>query len=106
MKQTGVINLTLVVTDRARKLRAQYSVMSSSLRARLEMRINRIPTSLRSTTMGELIDRYSESLEAKPKPLPIPIAKATYPAVQHLNRPEYRPAVLSPAREKGTKRSR
>lgn len=42
------------VTERARKLRIQYKLQAQSLRARIEMRINRVPSSLRRTKMGDL----------------------------------------------------
>lgn len=42
------------VTERARKLRNQYKLQAQSLRARIEMRINRVPSSLRRTKIGDL----------------------------------------------------
>ncbi len=54
------------VTERARKLRAQYALQAQSLRTRIELRINRIPTSLRKANMGELHAKYKEMLEARP----------------------------------------
>lgn len=42
------------VTERARKLRIQYKLQAQSLRARIEMRINRVPSSLRRTKIGDL----------------------------------------------------
>ena len=98
------------VTERARKLRAQYALQAQSLRTRIELRINRIPKSLRSANMGELIAKYLENTKeaensgphesetSKPpskqpqaeKPLPIP--SSTKPA--------------STARLRGTKRKR
>lgn len=59
-------NLASTVTERARRLRAQYNVQAQHLRSRVEMRINRIPTALRKATMGDLL---SKSLEP-PKPRP------------------------------------
>ena len=60
--------LRVTVTERARKLRAQYALQAQSLRTRMEMRVNRIPTALRKANMGELYDKYMESLQAeKPK---------------------------------------
>ncbi len=49
------------VTERARKLRAQYALQAQSLRTRIELRINRIPTSLRKANMGELYQKYHEA---------------------------------------------
>lgn len=48
------------VTERARKLRAQYALQAQSLRTRIELRINRIPTSIRKANMGELFAKYQE----------------------------------------------
>lgn len=43
------------VTERAKKLRAQYSMQARSLKQRIEMRINRVPKKLWGATMGELL---------------------------------------------------
>ena len=40
------------VTERARRLRAQYAMQAQDLRSRLERRVNRIPIPLRKTLMG------------------------------------------------------
>ena len=53
------------VTERARKLRAQYALQAQSLRTRVELRINRIPTALRKANIGELFEKYLEVSEAK-----------------------------------------
>ncbi|KAJ8610878.1 hypothetical protein MRB53_038266 [Persea americana] len=45
--------------ERARKLRAQYSLQAAGLRTRLELRVHRIPTALRKVTIGELLERYA-----------------------------------------------
>jgi hypothetical protein len=50
--------LTQAVTERARKLRAQYALQAQDLRARIERRVNRIPLALRKATMGELLEKY------------------------------------------------
>ncbi len=55
----------LPVTERARKLRAQYALQAQSLRTRIELRINRIPTSLRQANMGELLGKYREMSDQK-----------------------------------------
>jgi hypothetical protein len=57
------------VTERARKLRAQYALQAQGLRARLEMRVNRIPQALRKRNMQDLLDDYAE--KAKPRPAAI-----------------------------------
>lgn len=49
-----------IVTERARKLRAQYTLQAQGLRNRVELRINRIPKSLRTANMGELFAKYQE----------------------------------------------
>ncbi len=48
------------VTERARKLRAQCALQAQSLRTRIELRVNRIPTLLRKANMGELLLKYQE----------------------------------------------
>ncbi|KAJ5698808.1 hypothetical protein N7462_000813 [Penicillium macrosclerotiorum] len=58
-KQALIDNLQLEITERARKLRSQYALHASDLRARIERRVNRIPVSLRKANMGELLEKYS-----------------------------------------------
>ncbi|KAK4131790.1 hypothetical protein BT67DRAFT_427205 [Trichocladium antarcticum] len=58
-KHALIENLQLELTERARKLRANYNIHAQSLRTRIEIRVNRIPLSLRKLTMGELLQRYS-----------------------------------------------
>lgn len=53
------------VTERARKLRAQYALQANDLRARIERRVNRIPVALRKATMGELLERHMASVRAQ-----------------------------------------
>ncbi|KAL8643765.1 MAG: hypothetical protein Q9210_007565, partial [Variospora velana] len=62
-KQALIDNLQLEITERARKLRAQYALQAQSLRARIELRVNRIPTAMRKAKMGELYEKYLESIE-------------------------------------------
>lgn len=45
------------VTERAKKLRAQYSMQAKALRQRIEMRINRVPKKLWGAKMGELLSQ-------------------------------------------------
>lgn len=54
----------LAVTERARKLRHNYVLMAENLRYRLEMRVNRIPTSLRKVNLQELIERATQQQNA------------------------------------------
>ena len=56
-----------LVTERARKLRAQYALQAQSLRTRIELRINRIPTSLRKANMGELFEKYKVASKLEEK---------------------------------------
>lgn len=56
----GPVLTSLIVTERARKLRAQYALQAQGLRMRLEMRVNRVPVVLRKMTIGELLEKHSE----------------------------------------------
>jgi hypothetical protein len=59
--------LTLgLVTERARKLRAQYALQAQGLRSRLEMRVNRIPQALRKRNIQDLLDEYANNTKPKP----------------------------------------
>ncbi|KAK0717043.1 Borealin N terminal-domain-containing protein [Lasiosphaeria miniovina] len=58
-KQALIDNLQLEITERARKLRANYNIHAQSLRTRIEIRVNRIPLSLRKVKMGELLQKFS-----------------------------------------------
>lgn len=49
-----------VVTERARRLRAQYHLQAQGLRSRIEIRINRIPMALRKMRMEDLLLKYTE----------------------------------------------
>ncbi|KAI1479880.1 hypothetical protein K445DRAFT_366621 [Daldinia sp. EC12] len=71
-KQALIDNLQLEITERARRLRAQYNIQAQQLRSRVEMRVNRIPTALRKLKMGELL---SKSLQTQQPPRP---PKSTY----------------------------
>lgn len=60
-----------IVTERARKLRAQYNLQAQGIRTRIEIRVNRIPMALRKAKMGELADKYTSGqhpLQARPTP--------------------------------------
>ncbi|KAI9869080.1 MAG: hypothetical protein M1813_002904 [Trichoglossum hirsutum] len=59
-KQALIDNLQLEISERARKLRAQYSLQAQGLKTRIEIRINRIPMALRKANIGELLTKYSE----------------------------------------------
>ncbi|BCS30073.1 uncharacterized protein APUU_80376S [Aspergillus puulaauensis] len=64
-KQSLIDNLQLEITERARKLRAQYALQAQDLRARLERRVNRIPVALRKANMGELLEKHNSTLRAQ-----------------------------------------
>ncbi|KAL8855807.1 MAG: hypothetical protein Q9178_007571 [Gyalolechia marmorata] len=59
-KQALIDNLQLEITERARKLRAQYVLQAQNLRMRIELRVNRIPTAMRKANMGDLYQKYLE----------------------------------------------
>ncbi|KXX75382.1 hypothetical protein MMYC01_207494 [Madurella mycetomatis] len=65
-KQALIDNLQLEITERARKLRANYNIHAQSLRTRIEIRVNRIPLSLRKFKMGDLLQKYSSEQQQKP----------------------------------------
>ncbi|PWW79188.1 hypothetical protein C7212DRAFT_349160 [Tuber magnatum] len=57
-KATIIENLNLEITERARKLRAQYTMQARSLKQRVEMRINRVPKKLWGMKMGDLLAQH------------------------------------------------
>lgn len=76
------------VTERARRLRAQYNVQAQQLRSRVEMRVNRIPTTLRKLKMSELFERSLKPQQSKPvkapyvaKPPPVPAKDGMSPKI-------------------------
>ena len=73
-KQALIDNLQLEVTERARKLRAQYALQAQSLRTRIEMRINRIPSGLRKMKMGDLYEKHMH-MDAAAKSQDVRVAK-------------------------------
>ncbi|KAF5023577.1 hypothetical protein F66182_4335 [Fusarium sp. NRRL 66182] len=56
-KQAMIDNMQLEITERARRLRAQYNYMATSVRSRIEMRLNRVPMSMRQVKMGDLMQK-------------------------------------------------
>lgn len=82
------------VTDRARRLRAQYNQQAQTLRSRIQMRVNRVPRSLLKMTMADLVARATEQqkrLEVATRPPPVP--EKDYPrASPHKLAPPSRPA--------------
>ncbi|KUI65909.1 hypothetical protein VM1G_01716 [Cytospora mali] len=100
-KQALVDNLQLEITERARKLRAQYNLQAQGLRTRIEIRVNRIPMALRKAKMGDLADKYRNGQHPQvskstpsafstsislPPPVPekdTPVARQTSQATSH-----------------------
>ncbi|KAL9113031.1 MAG: hypothetical protein Q9187_007680 [Circinaria calcarea] len=108
-KQALIDNLQLEVTERARKLRAQYALQAQSLRTRVELRVNRIPTALRRANMGELLEKHmgTQKKDREPKPAMKQGVKST--SNKALPKPptilEEKPAApIYPTRTRGTKR--
>ncbi|RDL38608.1 Uncharacterized protein BP5553_02948 [Venustampulla echinocandica] len=79
-KQALIDNLQLEITERARKLRAQYMLQAQGLRTRIEIRVNRIPTALRRAKMGELLQKHSETAAKSTNRNPQRVVKANSPA--------------------------
>jgi hypothetical protein len=96
--------LISIVTERARKLRAQYALQAQSLKTRVELRINRIPTALRKLTMGELLAKYSEVAPKKPALKTAVVPKKT---IIRKDQPKPNVEVLAPPpKPRGVKRKR
>lgn len=77
-----------VVTERARKLRAQYNLQAQGLRTRIEIRVNRIPMSLRKAKMGDLADKHKRGQhpqQARPTPSFSVLQSARRPPVSEDN---------------------
>ncbi|KAK5117565.1 hypothetical protein LTR62_004987 [Meristemomyces frigidus] len=81
-RQALIDNLQLEITERARKLRGQYALQAQGLRARLEMRVNRIPTALRKRKMQDLLDEQAG--KARPAPAP-PLPAKNSPKVLNIS---------------------
>ncbi|CZT17241.1 uncharacterized protein RCC_03074 [Ramularia collo-cygni] len=83
-RQAIIDNFQLEIAERARKLRSQYNLQAQGLRARLEMRVNRIPQALRKRNIGELVEEHENRLRpAPPPPMAMPVASGpTQPALQ------------------------
>lgn len=74
-RQAIIDNCQLEIAERARKLRSQYNLQAQGLRARLEMRVNRIPQALRKRNIGELVEEHEiRSRPAPPPPIAMPVA--------------------------------
>ncbi|KAI2635035.1 hypothetical protein GGS21DRAFT_89706 [Xylaria nigripes] len=88
-KQALVDNLQLEITERARRLRAQYNVQAQHLRSRVEMRVNRIPRTLRKLRLDELPSRPLPQIPQQPRPAA---------GAQHVTKPPPAPAPI-PAKD-------
>ncbi|KAK3330856.1 Borealin N terminal-domain-containing protein [Apodospora peruviana] len=104
-KQALIDNLQLEITERARKLRANYSIHAQSLRTRIEIRVNRIPLSLRKARMGDLLQKYSAESQQKSttnaaRGPPVPEKDGQHAALSRypFPRPGVLGAIASPAR--------
>ncbi|KAI1365040.1 hypothetical protein F5Y08DRAFT_194182 [Xylaria arbuscula] len=86
-KQALIDNLQLEITERARRLRAQYNIQAQQLRSRVEMRVNRVPTTLRKLKLEDLPKKSATSQHLRPaprsqyvnKPPPVPAKDGTSP---------------------------
>ncbi|KAE8144891.1 Borealin N terminal-domain-containing protein [Aspergillus avenaceus] len=101
-KQALIDNLQLEITDRARKLRAQYALQANDLRARIERRINRIPIALRKVNMGELLEKHNAALRAQhenasPRKFISPIKGTRNFATLPVNHAAYKAHAASPS---------
>jgi hypothetical protein len=68
----------ITVTERARKLRAQYMMQAQGLRTRIEIRVNRIPMALRRANMGAIFSKHEEAGKQQSKAANSPtIVRAT-----------------------------
>ncbi|PCG91428.1 Hypothetical protein PENO1_093920 [Penicillium occitanis (nom. inval.)] len=107
-KQTLIDNLQLEITERARRLRAQYAMQAQDLRSRIERRVNRIPIALRKSLMGALLEKYSSAPQLQSpkksavptKAIKSPIATkkqkgVEYPSLSAANSPSRRPKETS-----------
>lgn len=83
------------VTERARKLRANYNIHAQTLRTRIEIRVNRLPLSLRKVTMGELLEKYSAEEAPKPSASSSTARGASVPAKDSASRPPVRAPIGS-----------
>jgi hypothetical protein len=107
-KQILIDNLQLEITERARKLRAQYAVQAADLRSRIERRVNRIPTAVRKMTMGELMKQHAKPQSATAKTTQQALAAARDrplpPLPQDQSSKAASPARQRPSPAKGKKR--
>ncbi|KAF2674620.1 hypothetical protein BT63DRAFT_419913 [Microthyrium microscopicum] len=103
-KQKLIDNLQVEATHRARALRAQYAEMADHLCTKIEGRIIRIPAKLRSANIGELVDKFSESLQEAPKTRPLPTIPSTLSRA-NITATTTSSRTVQPAQSRGVKRS-
>ncbi|KAI9778147.1 MAG: hypothetical protein M1839_008356 [Geoglossum umbratile] len=101
-KQALIDNLQLEISERARKLRAQYSLQAQGLKTRIEIRINRIPVALRKANIGELLAKYSEEQQPSGAVARQVATTEAFPALKGATKSAEPKNTSSPAR--GTKR--
>jgi len=90
MLDANVADSVSTVTERARKLRATYNIHAQSLRTRIEIRVNRIPLSLRKVKLGDLVQKYADQQQRTQK------ATAKGPPVPEKDINHGRPALRKP----------
>ncbi|KAK9353223.1 hypothetical protein V1505DRAFT_304517 [Lipomyces doorenjongii] len=66
-KEEQIHQLKLELAERRESLRRNYAAAAKSLRARLEMRIHRIPRHLRQMTLGELRNMQVSNQTSSPR---------------------------------------
>ncbi|KAK9237204.1 hypothetical protein V1525DRAFT_404524 [Lipomyces kononenkoae] len=67
IKEEQIMQLKLELVERREALRKNYTAAAKSLRARLEMRIHRIPRHLRHMTLGELRNMQLSNSRSSPR---------------------------------------
>lgn len=97
------------VTERARKLRAQYALQAQSLRTRVELRVNRIPKILRTAKMVDLLLKYAEATRQEEKAATKPTGQLAPSDTIRKGTTVNEPKPVMPAtatQQRGTKRTR
>lgn len=94
-----------IVTERARRLRAQYVLQAQSLRSKLERRVSRVPLALRNKTMGDLLLEYAAMKEVDDQEQRVKMIKRTAPRKDQANQGKHIKPSTAP-KSRGTKRKR
>ena len=90
-------------------MRAQYALQAHSLRTRVEIRVDRIPKTLRAALMGDLLLKYAESTKREMQVLAKPVAMPEPKNVTRKKITIEEPAAALPiaaSRAQGVKRTR